>query len=537
MPRRKQDTEKSEGTPAPQPEPLSAPLETEQSASVQESKPKRRKTVKASSSQEEPAVLAPQPEQSAPAVKPKRTYRRKKIDAPAEEAAPAAGVAADTGMEESAPAPETSVTGVSQSELAKTQATASMPTPEQANSTPSAEPIKTPAVASSPVAGASLESAVVNASPIVQPASPSAQDLSAQAVATVTTHQAVPADFRPYGEHPRRPYVPGQKSVTPVSHSAAPGPRPFAMGTPSYAPGNRPPGHKPFRPGPRPFKPGGKPGGKPFFKKPGGAPRGSKRKIPPAVKELSQQHGLLLAAAFKVSRGLMTLEQALQEKAVSEERKQKASAICQQHPKINFALACLLIKENKTPEDYFAQKKERALLRVEKEKQKKERMRQDDNQSPAFSMLETYRCDKVSLELAMYDGKTLVGVIEDFTPYEFYFQPKGEQKKMSIHRLEIKYLCTEQEAPLVKKMMMVDKTIQAKKMHPTLGREGRYKFPEGLLKSGNEIILALHEGEIMRGPIVWCTPYDIMLQVGKQRVWIFCHAVTECALARKAINK
>jgi sRNA-binding regulator protein Hfq len=552
MPRRKQEPEKNEGTPvAPSGQQPEATPQSE--TTPPEAKPKRRKTVKESPPQETTGNAANTAvEETANAVaRPKKTYRRKKIEesgvpaAASSTAMPATEESKSPTVENTEPAVTHEVVAPTSPVSADSKAGHAETTCAETQANVREEKVATPPLPSpkqeNQISPASLQQSAEPATPdIAKPvvqAMPPAETVSAASQPVVTTsptpQQPSPAGSdntplpsgRPYGDRPPRPYTPGQKTFQQEQRPSTPGEKKFT------------PGQKPFRPGSRPFKPGQKPGGKPFFKGKPGMKHHPKRNLPAAVKELLEQYGLAVTAAFKVSRGAMTLEQALAEKKIKDERAQKAQTICQQYPRINFALACLLLKENKTPEDYFAHKKVHAQQRIEKEKQKKETMSHDEGQSPAFTALEAYRQDKVVLDLAMYDGKTRQGILLDFTPYEFYFLPKGEERSIRIHRLELKYFCSEQESPSLKKMMMIDKAIQGKKLLPTFGREGRYKFAENMLKAGNEIMVALHEGEIMRGLILWSTPYDILLQVGKQRVWIFCHAVTDCALARKATVK
>jgi sRNA-binding regulator protein Hfq len=85
-------------------------------------------------------------------------------------------------------------------------------------------------------------------------------------------------------------------------------------------------------------------------------------------------------------------------------------------------------------------------------------------------------------------------------------------------------------------MIIIDKNTYEKKLRPSYGKKGRYQFPEGVLQEGNEIMLALHEGEIIRGKIVWYTNYDIFLQMGKKHLWIFRHSVIDSAMTSKTFK-
>ena len=199
------------------------------------------------------------------------------------------------------------------------------------------------------------------------------------------------------------------------------------------------------------------------------------------------------------------------------------------------ALACMLVKQNMTPEEYFQKKESRLKERKNKDVRQKETMMSDQNQQAAFDALAEYCKNGTPLELAKYGGATQKGILQDFTPYEFFFC--SQNKVGRVHRLELKYFFLEQSGEAIKKWIMTDKNIQQKKLKPSYKPVGRYQFPEGVLQNEAEIMVALHEGEMIRGKIVWCTPYDILLLANKHHIWVFRHAVVECALIRKPPKK
>lgn len=162
---------------------------------------------------------------------------------------------------------------------------------------------------------------------------------------------------------------------------------------------------------------------------------------------------------------------------------------------------------------------------------KKEKMQKDSLQLPAYQTLEKYCREKNILELALYGGAFQKGSIREFTPYEFYFSTdKGEQE---IHRLKIKYFYLQKHSAQVQKWVMTDKSIQRKKIIPSLKPVDRYQFPEGILENNAEIMLALHEGEMIRGTVDWFTAYDIMLRADRFSIWVLRHAILDCALLKK----
>lgn len=289
-----------------------------------------------------------------------------------------------------------------------------------------------------------------------------------------------------------------------------------------------------WRPG-KPYKPGGF---RPKGKKPGFQSKfeaKKRRKVPPQVLEIARQHNLPMTMAFKVSRQLISLEDAIKQNQEKEARKNEAKAICEKYPKIDFALACLLLKDKITPEDFLKRRQEKQALQREKELEKRKMMQEDSEQVKAFEALTGYSENKTPLQLQKYGGKFEDGILEDFTPYEFYFATN--KCLLKIHRLKLKYFYEQSAAAAIKKSVFIDKGIKEKKQKPSYGPEGRYKFPEGLLKEGNEIILALHEGEMIRGKVVWSTSYDILLDVNKQKIWVFRHAVIDCTLTRRPATK
>lgn len=168
-------------------------------------------------------------------------------------------------------------------------------------------------------------------------------------------------------------------------------------------------------------------------------------------------------------------------------------------------------------------------------KEKKQKMQKDSQQLPAYQTLEKYCREKTSLELAQYGGTFLKGIIREFTPYEFYFcTDNGESE---IHRLQIKYFYLQEQSALVQQWVMLDKSIQGKKGCPSSKPADRYKFPEGILQNDAEIMLALHEGEMIRGTVVWFTAYDIMLKANNCNIWVFRHAILDCALLQRPVTK
>lgn len=240
-------------------------------------------------------------------------------------------------------------------------------------------------------------------------------------------------------------------------------------------------------------------------------------------------------SAFKVYQGKWTIEQAIDEDIARDERKQKAMEICKKHKDINLALACLLLKEEMTPDEFYKKQKEREQKKIEKELQKKQRMQEDAKQENAFEKLTKYCDEKTPLVLAKYGGEFQKGYIKDFTPYEFTFVI--ENKTKLIHRLSIKYLFEEQYFASLKKWIMTDKSIQKKKLKPSYKPDGRYVIPDSVLQEGAEIMLVLHEGEMVRGKILWYTPYDLYLAAMKNEIFLMRHSVIECALLRRPPKK
>ncbi|MEX2665948.1 hypothetical protein [Candidatus Uabimicrobium amorphum] len=258
-----------------------------------------------------------------------------------------------------------------------------------------------------------------------------------------------------------------------------------------------------------------------------------KTRIPTEVKEIATKHGLGIYTALSVHREKISLEDAIAQKKEKEARKEEAQKICEAYPDITLALACSLVKENISIEKYKEQKRVLEQKRLDKEMQKKKKMQSDDAQKAAFEQLTKYTEKDTILVIEKYKNKYQTVRIKDFTPYEFFAADRKDNIE-KIHRLEIKYMYERAVQKTLKKFVMVDKDIQRKRLKPTHGREGRFKFPEEMLQKGNEVILSLHEGEILRGTILWATPYDIMLNLANNRVWVFQHAVTDCMLMRKA---
>lgn len=166
---------------------------------------------------------------------------------------------------------------------------------------------------------------------------------------------------------------------------------------------------------------------------------------------------------------------------------------------------------------------------------KKQKMQKDSQQLPAYQTLEKYCREKTPLELALYGGTCLKGILKEFTPYEFYFH--AEKKELEIHRLQIKYFYLKGHSALVQKWVMIDTSIQRKKADPSCKTLERYQFPEGMLQNDAEIMLALHEGEMIRGTVLWFTAYDIMLKANKCSIWIFRHAIADCVLLKSPVNE
>jgi len=162
-------------------------------------------------------------------------------------------------------------------------------------------------------------------------------------------------------------------------------------------------------------------------------------------------------------------------------------------------------------------------------------MQKDARQLPAYQTLEKYCREKTPLELALYGGTCLKGILREFTPYEFYFLT--DNRELEIHRLQIKYFYLQGHSALVQQWVMIDKSIRRKKGYSSGKPADRYQFPEGLLQNDAEIMLALHEGEMIRGTVVWFTAYDIMLKTNKCSIWVFRHAIAECALLKSPANE
>ncbi len=271
-------------------------------------------------------------------------------------------------------------------------------------------------------------------------------------------------------------------------------------------------------------------GPKKFQKK--GFKKGPKKPIPEEVKVLMENYKLNFTIAMKVHTAKITVEEAVNEQKLKDELKVKAQALCDQYKEINFAAACKILKDNSSPEEYLARKQRKKDRLLALELQKKVRMQQDENQTPAYQALEDFIKDQTLLELAQYKGASIKGRIKDFTPYTFNFISQDQESV--IHRLSLKYLYKEEHSAMIQKWIIVDKNIQKKQLRPKYKPVDRFQFPEGVLQKGAEIMLALHEGEMIRGTIEWFTPYDIMLKAsGKFPLWVFRHAVIECALLKR----
>ncbi|WP_372371297.1 hypothetical protein [Candidatus Uabimicrobium sp. HlEnr_7] len=258
-----------------------------------------------------------------------------------------------------------------------------------------------------------------------------------------------------------------------------------------------------------------------------------KTKIPDEVKEISTTHNLGIYTALSIYRNKISLEDAIAQKKEKDIRKEKAQKMCDAHPEITLALACSLIKDNISIEEHRQQKLTLEKKRLDKEMQKKLKMQNDNLQKDAFSQLSKYMEKDSIVVIEKYKNKYQTVRIKNFTPYEFFAADRKDNIE-KIHRLEIKYMYERSIQKTLKKFIMVDKDVQRKRLKPTHSRDGRFSFSKEMLQQGNEVILSLHEGEMLRGTILWSTPYDIMLNLANNRVWVFQHAVANCSLMRKA---
>ncbi|HON44439.1 MAG TPA: hypothetical protein P5543_00130 [Planctomycetota bacterium] len=251
------------------------------------------------------------------------------------------------------------------------------------------------------------------------------------------------------------------------------------------------------------------------------------------VQELAKQHNIHCLIAAKLYKNEITLEQALQAEQERLNLFAKVQKLIAQYPEINVSLGYHIVRQFSTMEEYWAHKKEVEKRKEEKDLLKKIKMQKDAMQNKAFLWLEECIKSKEQIQLALYGKKEfLYGVLQDFTPYVFKLVvPKGIQK---IHRLSMKYFYFKKDEEFIKKWILIDKTIKAKKLHAERDKNKRFQFPENILVEGNEIMLGLHGGEMIRGKVLWFTPYDILLQTSKTIIWIFRHAIIECAIIRKA---
>ncbi len=274
--------------------------------------------------------------------------------------------------------------------------------------------------------------------------------------------------------------------------------------------------------------------GKKVFRKPYNSNK-KRLRIPQEVRDISREHNLPIFTSLLVYKEKVTLEEVLQQKKEKEERKQEARKICAKHRSINLALACLLVKENMTAEDFFAKRKAREEKKREKEQKQKLSMKEDNSQEKAFQTLTEHIKREREIVLMRYEKGAISGALKDFTPYDFLFSTQSSLKK--IHRLEIKYMYEKSEEKGLDKMIMYDKGVQKQKLRPSHGPDGRYHFSQSVLQNGTEVMIILHQGEILRGIIEWFTPYDILLKVGSKKVWVFRHAVVNCSALRRPPKK
>ena len=158
------------------------------------------------------------------------------------------------------------------------------------------------------------------------------------------------------------------------------------------------------------------------------------------------------------------------------------------------------MQKNLTPEEFIARKKMKPVEKADKKRMRqKEKMQKDRQQAPAYEEFARYCREKTQLVLGLYDGKIYTGAMEDFTPYEFIFH-EGKTEKM-IHRLKIKYLMEKKHQRGIEKAVLVDQQTRNKKLQPSENPKKRFQFPDDALAVGREIILGLHEGEMVRGVV------------------------------------
>ena len=261
--------------------------------------------------------------------------------------------------------------------------------------------------------------------------------------------------------------------------------------------------------------------------------RKKKKGIPAEVKRIMNDHNLTIQTSFLVYKGKLDIDQAIQKEIDKQERKEKAEELCKKYKDLKFSEACSIVKDNITPEEYVAKKKDQEKRQRKKELNKKVKFRKDPLQISAYKQLETYRQKKVPIILGRPQLTFQKGILKNFTPYIFYFLNKNNKKEYKIHRLKIKYFYLEKDHEFFQKWIMKDSITQKKKLTVRSKLVEDYKVSDKILINGAEVMLALYEGEIIRGIVVWSTPYDIMLKSKDAYIWIFQHSIIDSALLRK----
>ncbi|MCA9297923.1 MAG: hypothetical protein H6737_12850 [Alphaproteobacteria bacterium] len=133
------------------------------------------------------------------------------------------------------------------------------------------------------------------------------------------------------------------------------------------------------------------------------------------------------------------------------------------------------------------------------------------------------------LTLGLHGRRLVTGTVVDTSPYSVTIKPDdGEPEE--IHKLQIKLAYSPDDWKRAKKAIRTDKNLAKSPREPIPRPQDRYGCSDKRLFSyvdrGEEIVVTLLEGEVVRGKVLWFSRYEIALQVrGETDIVVLRHAL------------
>jgi len=162
---------------------------------------------------------------------------------------------------------------------------------------------------------------------------------------------------------------------------------------------------------------------------------------------------------------------------------------------------------------------------------RKRRLAEHIDQNRARSILTEAAESGTALMLGLHGRKSLRGTVVEVDRYEVHVDG-ADGERHTVHKLQIKYACTDQENRHVRNQIKRDKT-RKEPVEPIWKPQDRYGCSDrrlfGVLDEKVQVVATTLEGEVFQGVVEWMGRWEFGMVLKKKnaRVVLFRHALAD----------